>query len=186
MNAALSTERPFLCPSHRGVMLHQSVFIAHVRSQRELPSAASEFEAGLAPPANLSLLAQRQMCREHIWTRGARPLIRTRDGANQRAPGWHADPARRWLEPGATEGTSLCLCPRTRSLAGPFGRFRLQPAMLGHTIRDDSATPSIGLENALLTRPLNIGRVNSGQGFLSAATSRVSPGRACTGLGRSP
>jgi|GEM_PF-7121838 len=39
---------------------------------------------------------------------------------------------------------------------------------------------------SLLTRPINIGRVNPGQGCPGAATSRVSPGRACTGLGGGP
>jgi len=42
------------------------------------------------------------------------------------------------------------------------------------------------LTKILLTRPINIGRVNPGQGCPGAATSRVSPGRACTGLGGGP
>jgi hypothetical protein len=39
----------------------------------------------------------------------------------ERTPGWRADPARRRLEPGATKGTSMCLCCRAASCRAPSG-----------------------------------------------------------------
>jgi hypothetical protein len=102
---------------------------------------------GMVAPGELVFcLPKRQVCQEQTWTREARPKGSHQGGCEsakpkKRAPGWRADPARRRLEPGATEGTSLCLCRRTRSLACPFGRFRLKPTMLGRAIRDDSVVP---------------------------------------------
>jgi hypothetical protein len=61
-----------------------------------------------------------------------------------------------------------------------------RPFAIGRNSRPTRQCPYSRYENALLTRPINIGRVNPGQGCPGAATSRVSPGRACTGLGGGP
>jgi hypothetical protein len=139
-------QAPGVCPSGQPSAVQIDSVLSWTLPSGERCSSHSAPGGMVAPGELVFCLPKRQVCQEQTWTREARPKGSHQGGCEsakpkKRAPGWRADPARRRLEPGATEGTSLCLCRRTRSLACPFGRFRLKPTMLGRAIRDDSVVP---------------------------------------------